>query len=127
MPSPGDQVQRLLGRFRATGRFIYWGKDPIITRDTAGEIFDLVDKASVTLIQANLAAHVADTDNPHETTAAQVGTYTAAQIDALFASFNFGDVADYDLDGGDANSVSFNAMIDGGTAYREAPFDGGSA
>ncbi len=38
-----------------------------------------------TLIQADIDAHEARTDNPHSTTAAQVGSYTTGQTDTLLA------------------------------------------
>lgn len=45
--------------------------------------------AAIAAVAADLATHEADTNNPHSTTAHQVGTYTSAEIDGLVGSYGF--------------------------------------
>lgn len=45
-------------------------------------------QASINSVSSALSAHVGNTANPHQTTAAQVGAYTIAQIDAKFLALN---------------------------------------
>lgn len=49
--------------------------------DTFGDI-----STSIAAVQAGLTAHLADFNNPHHTSAAQLGVYTQAQVDALIAN-----------------------------------------
>lgn len=96
-----------------------------------GTKFDGLNLQQAILILFNdddaASTHQNLTNNPHSVTALQVGAYTTAEVDALLAGIGVIDVADYDIDGGAAATASFLATIDGGSAFREGPFDGGGA
>lgn len=51
-----------------------------------GFVGPLTGNASTATTSADAQAHIARTDNPHSTTAAQVGTYTTTAIDTLLAA-----------------------------------------
>ena len=73
--------------------------DPLVTSDPS-DVIPIVDvsegesgetkkqtKANfLKELQAALDEHVGDTTNPHEVTAAQVGAYTIAEVDAIIAA-----------------------------------------
>jgi hypothetical protein len=45
-------------------------------------------QASIDAVSRSLTNHVGDWNNPHRTTAAQAGTYTSQQIDAMISALN---------------------------------------
>lgn len=73
--------------------------------------YDLSLAAMSALIANSVTAHIADTANPHFTTAAQVGAYTTAQTDTLLAG-KANDVHQHSI----ADITSLQTALDGKAA-----------
>lgn len=65
---------------------VYWDGSPMrIELFYEGKLVEYWDNVTGTEIPPELTAHLNDHNNPHQVTAAQVGSYTTSQADSLFA------------------------------------------
>ena len=120
--------------------------DNVLTKDNTTEYAPITDYNPATKKYVDesksdkiskLEAHTTDTNNPHNVTPEQIGTYTSAQIDAMLASggggykkIGYTDDCDYKVSASEGGKAAFEAAIsaasDGDTIIVLAGNYGGS-